>query len=116
MTEGHTGPLRAEKEYRSLYACAREDGQEGAKMKLYELCKTIYTMKDLTGKNPRVTLRVETPTVAMNYGTTYDGKTLFFGGVSGRLSDIPAYLGGEDVVSYDIDYNETGECAITITI
>ena len=68
-------------------------------MKLYELTDILYLKRG----NARVYLDVVTIAYAIKYGTLYENKLSRFGGVCGRLSDIPAYLGGCDVVDYDAD-------------
>lgn len=51
-------------------------------MKLYEICSHIFREEG----NVAVELRVESPSVEYFFGIS---------GVSGRVSDIPAYLGNE---------------------
>lgn len=60
----------------------------------------LYKGKAATGSdNPAVWLDVVTPELRDRYGSDYEGQRIGFGGVHGRLSDIPVYLGGEQVIS-----------------
>lgn len=60
----------------------------------------LYKGEAVTGhNNPAVWLDVVTPAIRERYGSEYQGELIGFGGVHGRLSDIPAYLGGEQVIS-----------------
>lgn len=52
-------------------------------MKVYEVCSQIYRHEG----NVAIDLRVESPGIAHFYGAS---------GVNGRISDVPAYLGGEE--------------------
>lgn len=70
-------------------------------MKLYELCLDLYEQHD--GKNIAVWYKVVTPEVGDKFGTTYEGNRIPFGGGGSRLSDVPAYLGGCEVVSWRVD-------------
>lgn len=72
-------------------------------MLLYELMRDVRTYEAEVrqlGQNPAVNLDVVTPAVGERYGSEYQGELVKFGGVYGRLGDVPAYLGGEAVVSH----------------
>ena len=62
-------------------------------MKLWELAKELY----LKNGNVRCSLEVETESVKKEFGRTYEGRQVNYGGVYGRIGDIPAYLGGCEV-------------------
>lgn len=71
-------------------------------MLLWQAMKEVreYEAEQVAGCiNPAVILDVVTPEVGRRYGSEYQGQRVSFGGVHGRLADIPAYLGGEEVVS-----------------
>lgn len=67
-------------------------------MKVWQLMSGIKIRSE---RNERVELRVETNVIQVVYGSIYDGQLIRFAGISGRVSDIPAYLGGEDVIRYE---------------
>lgn len=83
-------------------------------MKLYELCRDLY--EECNHCNFRTRLDIVSDIVAEKYGTVYDGKLSLFRGIGGRISDIPAYLGGEDVLGYTVDLLQSGEYSVTINI
>lgn len=66
-------------------------------MKLYELARMIYLDY---GNKPIVNLKVETEEIAYKFGSDYQGNHINFGGLSGHVNDIPAYLGGFEVLSF----------------
>lgn len=67
---------------------------------LWIYMKGLHEHAQETGDlNPRVELEIITPEISERYGNDYQGQRIGLGGVSGRLSDIPAYLGGEQVRS-----------------
>ena len=80
-------------------------------MKVWELTKVIKMNTEEGNRNPITRLEVETRGLRNAYGTVYKGELIQYGGVDGRLGDIPAYLGGEEVIDY---HTENGVHYITI--
>ena len=80
-------------------------------MKVWELTKVIKMNEADNDRNPRTRLHIETKSIRRAYGTEWEGKFMEYGGVDGRLGDIPAYLGGEEVIDY---HTENGVHYITI--
>ena len=72
-------------------------------MKVWELTKVIKMNEEDGNRNPVTRLEVETRSLRKAYGTVYKGELIQYGGVDGRLGDIPSYLGGEEVIDYHID-------------
>lgn len=70
-------------------------------MTLYELCRDLYA--ETNGENFVCRVNVLSDDVGEKYGHTYDGQFMRFGGVSGHVSDVPVYLGGEKVLGYTVD-------------
>ena len=81
-------------------------------MKLYKLCLDLYEMYG----NIPAKYTVITPEIGEKFSTTYEGKRCRFGGGDGRLGDIPAYLGGCEVVAWHVDLYQTGEYKAVIEI
>lgn len=67
-------------------------------MKLYELMETMY----LEHGNIMCSLDVETDAIANRFGHTHEGQAVAWGGVNGRISDIPAYVGNYDVTWWEL--------------
>lgn len=66
-------------------------------MKLWEVMERIRT----NGGNAHCELIVETDEIREKFGTMYDGELVKYAGVNGRVSDIPAFLGGYEVNRID---------------
>ena len=108
-------PLRGHETNTEAYICVCPvNGQEGAKMKLYELCRDLYMECDQNNFPTR--LHVISDHVAEKYGHVYEGERVRFGGIGGRIGNIPAYLGGEEVLGYTVDILQSGEYSVTINI
>lgn len=62
-------------------------------MKLCELVKDLY----LKHGNMACYLKVESDEIREEFSAEYEGKKISPAGVSGRVSDVPAYYGGYEV-------------------
>lgn len=69
-------------------------------MKLYEVMEKLYTKYG----NAKCELVIETDEIAFKVGSEYEGKLIRCAGVNGRVIDIPAYLGGYDVIEISERY------------
>lgn len=67
-------------------------------MKLYQLMEALY----LKEGNAPAEVRIDTPAVAITFGHYYEDQFMLAGGVNGRISDIPAYLGGYPVKTWSL--------------
>ena len=64
-------------------------------MRLWELAKELY----LSEGNAACAVEVESEDIKCQFGTIYNGELCKYGGLDGRVGDIPAYLGDCDVIT-----------------
>lgn len=65
-------------------------------MTLYSLIRNLYFLEG----NARCNIDVITKEVAEEFGGTYKGDKALYGGLIGRLSDVPIYLAKCEVKSW----------------
>ena len=65
-------------------------------MTLYTLIRNLYFLEG----NAKCNIDVVTNEVAEEFGNTYKGHKVRYGGLSGRLGDVPIYLAKCEVRSW----------------
>ena len=66
-------------------------------MRVCEYCKEVY----LREGNVPIVLNVESHSIRAEFSHVYKGDVIEYGGVSGRISDIPSYLGDYEILKVE---------------
>lgn len=66
--------------------------------------------------NPRVEVKVETEELQLRFSHIYEGYTVKYMGIDGRLNDVPAWLGRCEIKHIDEDVMVHGDGSMKYTI
>ena len=81
-------------------------------MKLYELMEMTF----LEEGNVPCELKVETDDIAHRFGMVYEENEITFHGMDVCVREIPAHLGGCEVLDSELVWYKDGNCKLFVTI
>lgn len=84
-------------------------------MKKLTVTEFAETLRELEG-NPLVAVKVETEELQLRFSHIYEGYTVKYMGIDGRLNDVPAWLGRCEIkhIDEDVMMHKDGSMKYTI--